>query len=235
MKREVFLEVFMTRRILALGILLVFVIAISVPSFAAKRKTGEVKDNLYTDNLLNFEVQALSNWKVKTYKEKPEHPKLERVIMTKKNYEVNPRIVQGSHYTVPTVVIYSDTTSLSLEEYTKLLAESVNSVNSKSELFQKMKILTETEFYDSTSAQLAGERAKFFRLKNKFRRAHQSAGGGVLQTDGNTRLIEDFNIYEVYLMKRGDSIIVIHFYCEREFYNTNQGEFHDMLESFKFL
>ena len=225
----------MTRKILAVGVLLVFVIANSLPSFAAKRKTGEVKHNLYTDNLLNFEVQALSNWKVKTYKEKPESPKLERVIITKRNYEVNPRIVQGSHYTVPTIMIYSDTTSLSLEEYAKLLAESVNSVSSKNKLFQKMKILTGTEFYDSTSTQLGEAEAKFFRLKNKFRRAHLSAGGGVLQTDGNTRLIEDFNIYEIYLMKRGDRILVIHFYCEREFYNTNQGEFHDMLESFKFL
>ncbi|KPJ48708.1 MAG: hypothetical protein AMJ41_04410 [candidate division Zixibacteria bacterium DG_27] len=225
----------MRQEALAVGVVLAFVLALSTPAFSAQRKTGVVKDNFYTDNLLNFEMQALSNWKVKTYKEKPERPKLERVMITKKNYEINPHIVQGSHYTVPTVMIYSDTTSLSLEEYAKLLAESVNSVNSKNKLYQEMKILTETEFYDSTSAQLAGEKAKLFRLKNKFRRAHQSASGGVLQTDGNTRLIEDFNIYEVYLMKRGDRIIVIHFYCEREFYNTNQGEFHDMLNSFKFL
>jgi hypothetical protein len=225
----------MRQKALAVGVLLVFVLALSTPAFSAQRNTGVVKDNLYTDNLLNFQMQALSNWKIKTYKEKPERPKPERVIITKKNYEVNPHIVQGSHYTVPTIMIYSDTTSLSLQEYAKLFASSVNSVNSQNKLFQKMKILTETEFYDSTSTQLAGERAKSFRLKNKFRRAHQSASGGVLQTDGNTRLIEDFNISEVYLMKRGDSIIVIHFYCEREFYNTNQGEFNDMLSSFKFL
>jgi hypothetical protein len=224
----------MRQKALAVGVLCVFVLALSTPAFSAETSTGVVKDNLYTDNLLNFQMQALSNWKVKTYKEKPERPKPERVIITKKNYEVNPHIVQGSHYTVPTIMIYSDTTSLSLEEYAKLFASSVNSVNSQNKLFQKMKILTETEFYDSTSALLAGERAKFFRLKNKFRRAHQSASGGVLQTDGNTRLIEDFNISEVYLMKRGDSVIVIHFYCEREFYNTNEGEFHDMLNSLKF-
>jgi len=132
-------------------------------------------------------------------------------------------------------MIYSDTTSLSLEEYAKLLAGSVNSVNSKNELFQKMKILTETEFFDSTTTQLAGEKAKFFRLKNKFRWAHMSAAGGVLHTDGNTRLIEDFNISEIYLLRRENRIMVLHFFCEREFYNVNQGEFHDMLNSFRFL
>ena len=103
----------MRQKVFVVVMLVAFTFGLFVPASAERRKTGLSKDNHYTDNLLSFQMQALGNWKVKTYSEKPERPKLERVMMTKKNYQVNPYIVKGSHYTIPTVIIYSDTSSLS--------------------------------------------------------------------------------------------------------------------------
>ena len=80
---------------------------------AKEEKTGKMENDTLIDQKFGYKLNVLSNWKVKLEKE----PSLIRSTLSKKNYAVDKSSTMiEEERLIPTIVIWADTTSLSLPE-----------------------------------------------------------------------------------------------------------------------
>jgi hypothetical protein len=105
-----------------------------------------------------------------------------------------------------------------------LIRRCLDEHRSDNKLISKMGILEDCDFITSGNVIIDSTEARQIFLKRNYKR--------VLDVRGEPKYINDHEVHEIYLLKKGDLIYVIQAYCEREFYDSNHEEFLDLVESF---
>jgi hypothetical protein len=219
------------KKIFSLILIVLLLFSISGLSWAKKEKTGEVKDNTFTDKKFSYQLTFLPNWKVKSEKE----PSILRASLTKKNYQVDQRSkVSRSEFNIPTLMIMADTTSLSLEKFKEaLFAEDTKKPENKDDYVIKLEFLTGSEVMKESEILVDSIPAKILTMRKPFERLVRDPTL-VNAPLGDKRLINDFLLGYLLLFKYQQNIYVIHFSCERQFFPVNHDEFTKIMQGWKF-
>lgn len=219
------------RRVIIGLISLALILSVANPCFAKKKKTGEVKKNVYADAKFSFQITALSNWKVKTQKE----PSSLRVLMTQKNYKVS-RTPGASRYTtaIPTILILADTTSLSLAEVETCLFQKCEKLKNRDDYMIKLDLISNSENLGSGDVMIDSLPARMYTLQQKYKKTVEDIRESTSPM-GNTVIIEDFLAGHVIFFKKENNIYMVQFSCEREFFYPTNQEFQRIIKSWKFI
>ena len=212
--------------LVSLGLILL----VTNPCFAKKKKTGEVKKNVYTDSKFGFQITALRNWKVKTQKE----PSLLRVFMTQKNYKVS-RTRGASQQTtaIPTILILADTTSLSLAEVESCFFHKGKKLKNKDDYMMKLDLIPNSGYLGMGDVMIDSLPARMYTLQQKYKKTVEDIREWTSPM-GKTVIIEDFLAGHVILFKKESNIYMVQFSCEREFFAPTNEEFQKIIKSWKF-
>jgi len=208
-----------------------FVLPWFATSYVQAEKTGKVDKNVYTDSKFGFKITTLGNWKVKSEKE----PSLARLVMTQKNYKVS-SISGASQYTtaIPTIIILSDTTSLSLKQFEESLLKEGKLLSNKEGFMVKLDLILNSESIEDNDVLIDSIPARDYTLKQLYKKTGQDIRSKD-PTDGNTVIIQDFLAGHVILFKKDKNIYVVQFSCEREFFYPTNSEFQKIISSWKFV
>ena len=217
------------RRMMVGLISLALILLVTSPCFAKKKKTGEVKKNVYTDAKFGFQITALPNWKAKTQKE----PSLLRVLMTQKNYKVS-RTPGASRYTtaIPTILVLTDTTSLSLAEVESCLFHKGKKLKNKDDYMIKLDLIPNSEYLGIGNVMIDSLPARMYTLQQKYKKTVEDIRERTSPM-GSTVIIEDFLAGHVILFKKENNIYMVQFSCEREFFAPTNEEFQKIIKSWK--
>jgi len=199
---------------------------------AKKEPTAVYQNKILTDSAFGYSLDIGENWKVKTFKE----PNLERAFLQKKNYSVNPMVkTYGGDYTIPTIVIYAQGYDGTLDDFELILKMSLEEHKSDNEIITKLGLLTDGEFVTSGDVVIDSINVSQLILKRNYSRllASDALMGKSTTAKMSEQYINDHEVHEVYLIKKTGKIIVIQAYCEREFYQENMGEFHNLVLSLR--
>lgn len=219
------------KKIILIFLVGILIVSISHLSWAKKQKTGKVKKNTFTDSKFGYELTFLSNWKLKEEKE----PSLLRASVMKRNYQID-RLSENSRweFNIPTITIMADTTSLSLEEFKKaLLAENTKKIKNRGDYVIKLEFLMGSEVIKETEILVDSIPAKILSMRKPFERVVEDPTL-IYSPYGSQRIINDYLLGYLLLFKYNKSIYVIQFYCERQFFGTNHGEFTRIMEGWRF-
>ena len=206
---------------------LIFTMVFSVAQ-AKKRKTAVVKDNIAADTTFGWTMAIPKNWKTKSFKE----PSVERLFLQKKNYMVNSSVQSyGGDYTVPEVVVYIQEFEGTTTDLENLIKKSTEEHRSDNSIVSKLGLLKDSDFIISGDVSVNSMLVRQIYLKRKYTRIIIVPDGTV---NGKEKIINDHEVHEIYLMKRGNDLIVFQAYCEREFYDVNGPEFQSLFKSIEF-
>jgi hypothetical protein len=206
-----------------------YLTACTVVALAAD-KTGEIKDNVYTDAKFGFQITGLQNWKVK----KQNEPSLVRVLMTQTNYKTS-SIPGASKYTttIPSILVLADTTSLSLAQVEDCLLKSGKGLGDQEEFSIKLDLIPNSEISEIHDITVDSIPARDYVLKQPYKKT----GEDPRVRDplyGSQVIIQDFVAGHVILFKKGHNIYVVQSSCEREFFYPTDSEFQKIMGSWEF-
>jgi hypothetical protein len=201
-------------------------------SWAGKEKTGKVENDTLIDQKFGYKLNVLSNWKVKLEKE----PSLIRSTLIKKNYAVDKSSTMiEEERIIPAIIIWADTTTLSLPEIENSLIEGKGNFRNKDEYLMKLETLTSYELISTADIALDSVPGKVYGFKKSYLRnvVDPSARYG---PDKNTTVTkEDYFIGELVVLKKGNNLYIVQLTGEREYFSVSEKECSKMLESWKFL
>jgi hypothetical protein len=208
-----------------------FYLTICTVMTLAADKTGEVKDNVYTDASFGFRITGLANWKVKNQNE----PSLVRVIMTQKNYKTS-TIPGSSKYTttIPSILVLADTTSLSLEQVEDCLLKSGKGLGDQDQFAIKLDLIPNSEILEIHDLTVDSVPARDYVLKQPYKKT----GEDPRVRDplyGSQVIIQDFLAGHLIIFKKGHNVYVVQSSCEREFFYPTDSEFQKIIGSWGFL
>jgi hypothetical protein len=208
-----------------------FVLPWVATSYVQAEKTGKVDKNVYTDFKFGFKIAALGNWKVKSEKD----PSLVRVVMTQKNYKVS-GIPGASQYTtaIPTIIILSDTTSLSLKQIEESLLKEGKFLTNKEGFMIKLDLILNSETIEDNDVLMDSIPARDYTLKQPYKKTGQDLRVKD-PINGGAVILQDFLVGHVILFKKDKNIYVVQFSCEREFFYPTNSEFQKIIGSWKFI
>ena len=211
---------------------ILFAILISVMAFsvalAKKQKTVVIKDNIAADTAYGWTMPVPKNWKSKTFNE----PNVERLFLQKKNYLVNSSVRSyGGDYTIPTVAVFIQEFEGTTDDFENLIIKSLEEHRSDNSIISKFGLLKDSEYVVSGDVSVNSTLTRQIYLKRVYKRVIIVPDG---TSDGKEKIINDHEVHEIYLMKRGNALIVFQAFCEREFYDVNGPEFQSLLKSVEF-
>ena len=201
-------------------------------SWAKKKKTGRVEKDTLIDERFGYQLNVLSNWKIKLEKE----PSLVRSTLTKKNYQVNRSFTLiEEERLIPTIIICADTTSLSLQQIENSLIKGKGNFKNKDEYLMNLETVATYELIQSAEIALDSIAGKVYGFKKRYLRQliDPSKRYGPEGSSMVTR--EDYFIGEVVILKKGNNLYIIQLTGEREYFSISEKEFSKMLETWKFL
>lgn len=218
----------MFKRVLYLFLTIILVAAMAQ---AKKNKTAVVKDNIATDLKYGWQITVRDNWKAKNLKE----PSVERLFMEKKNYLVNPYVdTYDGEYTIPRAMIYVQEFSGSVNDFEALIKNSLVEHRSDNAIISRMGLLRDSEFIISGEVIIDSFPALQVFAKRNYERLLVIPDRRGFR-DAAEKYINDHEVHEIYLIKKGNLIYVFQAYCEREFYESNADEFQSMIRTFRIL
>ena len=158
-----------------------------------------------------------------------------RVIMAQKNYKAS-NIPGASRYTtaIPTILVLTDTTSLSLKQVEESLLKEGKLLQNRDEFMIKLDLISNSEYLEIHDVMIDSVPARDYTLKQPYKKT----GEDIRVRDpvyGSSVIIQDFLAGHVILFKKGKNIYVVQFFCEREFYYPVNSEFHKIIGSWKFI
>lgn len=220
-------------RIVVLILVIFLSVLISEFSLAKKEVTGRIEGDTLIDQKFGYQLKVLSNWKIQLEKE----PSLVRSVLIRRQYEPKAIIL-------PTIVIFTDTTTLSLQEIENSLMKGKSDFRNKDEYLMKLDVLrdygmvnTKKITIDSIPGKIYGFRGCGSRNERdptaRYGPRHTRGVGTLSKGDVRSRLVTLFGV--VVILKKGTNLYIIQLSGESEFFWAKQKEFSDMLESWKFL
>ncbi|MDP2960512.1 MAG: hypothetical protein Q8N71_03720, partial [candidate division Zixibacteria bacterium] len=180
---------------------------------AKEEKTGKMENDTLIDQKFGYRLNVLSNWKVKFEKE----PSLIRSTLIKKNYAVDKSSTQiEEEILIPTIVLFADTTSLSLPELENSLIKGKGVFRNKDEYLMKLEILTNYELISTANIALDSVPGKVYGYKKSYLRNVIDPSARYGPGASTTVTKEDYFIGEVVVLKKGNNLYIIQLAGERE-------------------
>lgn len=205
------------------------VLAVSADAARRGERSGELKENVYTDNSYDFSIKLLDNWKGRTGKEKDKV----RLTATQVNYDIPAEYLQAPDYTqVPRIVIYVDTISIGAAPFLDSLVSTSFKSKQKGEMHKEFEFLLEKE------------------ITTRGRRAVEVAGVSGLRWDAEAKYIKEVQlsasstsgtrVYGSYgasiiAFKKDSMLYLVYMTCEWDYFQTIQSELLTMLQSFTWV
>jgi hypothetical protein len=218
-------------------LLIIFMISIMVIPVAAKKtKTADVKDDVLTDLKLGYTIDVPDNWKVKTFKEKPDEPAVLRVLMTQKNYQINTqaRDLNGD-FTIPELQIYARPAKMTAQEFLDKLKHDVEVRSSDDDIINQMNLVLAGEFVGSQPVKLAGEDAIQALFKRNWERHLQADPDDPRYRQYGGLLVQSIHDnHDVFIFVHDGYLYVIQAFVEYEFYTQLHEEVARIISSMKF-
>lgn len=209
----------------------IFVIAIVANISAGdKRPTGTVNSDIYRDNQSGFTFKKFGNWKFgKIDNEDPARPRLLRTIITQKTVAYPADYIGNEDkFTMPVIAIFVDTTAMVLEAYAAEFADHKSKRPSRKEAARDFPILSKASFGEQGSATLDGQKAILMHFRQNYEVQLYN------RIKDQYALKEDAILGDLYLTKRGNSVYLFSFTCEREIYRTVNEEAKTIIMSVDF-
>lgn len=208
-----------------------FILITSAALVAAdKRPTGSADGNFFRDSAYGFTLQKYDNWKFgKIDKEEPGKPRMTRCVITQKSVSYPPEYMGNEDkFTMPTIGVFIDTSSIALEAYAAELADRKSKSASRKELTKDFAVLGKGSFVEQGPITIDGQRA----LAMHFRQDYEVQLYDRIKDQ--YKLKEDAILGDVYLTKRGSIFYILTLTCEREIYRTVNEEAKTMIMSVDF-
>ena len=103
-----------------------------------KNLSGVVENNVFTDKKYNYSLTLNDGWKYTLQKNEENF----RILLTQRNYDIPPSYINATDYTqIPRVVLWTDTTSLSVYAFLDSLVSETWRSAQKKELLMEFEIL----------------------------------------------------------------------------------------------
>jgi hypothetical protein len=201
-------------------------------AYAKKEKTVTFKDGVLTDTIFHFSMQVPEIWKVRSFNE----PSVERAFLEKKNYSINRKVqTYGGDYTIPTVIIFAQEFNGAAGDFEALLKKSMDEHRSDNEIISKLGILRDSDFIIAGDVIIDSLQGRLVLLKRNYKRvlAKDAYGRSPSPVQESEEVINDHEVHELFLVKKGDVLYVIQAYSEREFYPENKIDFDPLILSIK--
>ncbi len=208
---------FRLRMIAALTVVLAF---FSSPSGSDKRHTGEVAGNRFRDNSYGFTIEKYDNWKFgKIANEDPAKPRLLRCLMSQKTVAYPSDYLDNQEkFTLPAISVFVDTSAMVLEAYAAELANHKSTRASRKELAKDFPILAKQTFIEQGPTTIDGQRALALHFREDYEVQLYN------RVKDQYKLKEDAILGDLYVTKRGNSVYLLSFTCEREIYRAVNEE-----------
>ena len=214
-------------------LLLVFFITMGGINLAGGKatKTGVIEENVFTDAKYNYQFTAPETWKIKAEKE----PSLLRAILQKTKVEKYGTAMYGyNEIAIPSLLVYVDTTSLSLENFCQLLLEKPKRLPNSEEYMLKMEFLINSEVAEEKRILVDSLPAKKILMKKKYfktvRDPRERYG-----PQGDTQLVEDFLLGIIVVFKKENQVYILHGSGDREIFKINAEDWLRIISSWKFI
>jgi hypothetical protein len=200
--------------------------------FGGKVKSGDYKNGILTDSQLGYTMSIPDNWRVKVFDE----PAVERVLMIKRNYEVNKNVKDlGGEFTIPEIRVFARPDSLTPTEFLDKLKGELVTHKTTDNIISQLDLVTAGEYSLMQELKLDSIPAIQAIFKKNYQRklevdpndAHYRQYGGLLVENEHI-------VHELYLLKHNGQLFVFHAFAEREFYPMNKEEFKKIIGSIVF-
>ncbi len=218
-------------------IVLLMSVLLIVPVIGArpkKKKTGSVKDLVYTDVKYDFTMKFNEDWKYSLRKAGDNF----RFVLVKKNYAIPPAYSDVPEYTmIPRIALWIDTTSKSPFEFIDSLISPSFQSKQKKELRKECEILINniSERGDireklitrkKRALNINGKKAMSWVGKVGYRKE-------IVKSITDAAVITQPGDYGGYIVaiKNGKQICVIHMICEWNYFETNMAEIGQMIST----
>jgi hypothetical protein len=213
-------------------ILMTIVTIALLVNFADARKkdmAGNVENGVYLDGKYNFSINVPDAWNSSIRKDES---KL-RVTMTKKQFDIPIHFQNAPNYTTaPKVSIFVDTTSMPIDQFIDSLLSDKYKSKQKNAMLAEMKIINGPFQLKKRAKMLVGELAGIkIAGQQKYTVEVQRSGSDSDQGD----VCSDFFGGSVFFVKNGNVIIIIHMICEWRYFDANEKDFIELLNSFKII
>lgn len=192
-----------------------------------KPKAGVIKDGIYHDNKHNFEFAIHENWKPRVSKDKS---KL-RVAMTQRNYAIPSDYMSAPDYTlVPRLVVYCDTTSLSVHSFIDSLTSDKFRSDQKKKIVREFDFLQEPEIIPKGRKRLTigEESGLMWKGQAKYVKEVSTSASSV----GGKRVYSSYG-GAIFAIKKGNHIVLFQLMCEWPYYDAILAEVSTVIKSFK--
>jgi len=213
-------------------LLIILALAMVAPVAQAgrkKAKAGEIKENVYTDAKYGFRLTLHENWKPRIN----DADDAARLVLTQRNYAIPTKYKDAPDYTkIPRLVVYVDTTSMSAPVFIDSLISPDFKSKQKSAILGEFEFLQEKEIAPKGKAriELAGTTGFFWKGQSKYMKE-------IVESVSATTGKREYGNYggAIYAVNRDQNIILFHFMCEWEFYETVMTEVESMIKSIEFI
>jgi hypothetical protein len=211
-------------------LLLMVVLAVSIADARKKKsKAGKIKDDVYTDNKYGFSLVIPDKWDASIKKDDSKV----RLVLIKKQYDIPNEYRHAPTYTeIPKVTVYVDTTSMPAGIFLDSLLSDKYKSDQKNDMLQEFKLLfgdvmavrrSKMQIGDIEGVIMTGERRYSINVQRQ----------GI---DGDRAdLVTNYYGGSLFLVKKGDYIIIFHFICEKVYFAAEDMDFTKLLEGFKFV
>ena len=213
-------------------LLLILALLLTVPTADARRKSkkaGGITDNVFRDNVYDFELTIHDNWKAKIGKEKASV----RLYLTAKNYGIPSDYMDAKDYTkVPELVVFVDTSSLSAHTFIDSLTSRDFKSGQKSDILKDFAILNEPELIpmQRSRMEIGGESALLWKAQAKYKKEVSTS---VTSTSG--KLVNRSFGGAIAAVKIDKYIVLFQVMSEWEFFDAVLEEAQPMIESLNIL
>lgn len=203
-----------------------------IPSLrAGNPRTGEVKDNKYTDLRFGFSVQIPDDWRIA--KPKKEYTP-QRLIAEQKNPRVPVKLRRDPRWAVkPTLVVIADSTGLTDQNFYNFLHCDTCKSEFKDEVLLRSILLSPSsshrfDLIEDKAAEVAGAPAK--RLTGRIQYDAQVEVPGRDQIE----LVRGRRTGYIYLIPREGWLMYIEMVCENDFFPSLDETFSEIIDSIDF-
>ncbi|MBN1213248.1 MAG: hypothetical protein JXA92_11805 [candidate division Zixibacteria bacterium] len=208
-------------------LIIIFSLILLMVSFADARrkvkKSGEIKDNVYTDAEYGFKLTLNDEWKSTVKKEKENF----RLVLVKKNYDIPMDYKDAPDYTqVPRIVVYADTSTVPTLAFIDSLVSDTYKSDQKKEILKEYEILNEQEIIPKGHKPLSigKSEAKGFQWLAQAKYTKEVATS--ISSLGGQRVYGSYG-GAIIAVKNGNNILLFHMMCEYQFF---ESIFNEMLQ-----